>query len=71
LGWDNSRLVRKANQIGHALYTEFRHHPPTMDFHGLFDGTEASSDLLVEPTGDDIFKYFPLSMREDREAVAN
>src|SRR6476660_6210218 len=59
---DNSGLVCKADQIGHALYAEFRHHSPAMDFHRLFDSAETCGDLLVEPTGNDVPQYFPLSM---------
>src|SRR5215813_10692360 len=68
---DNSYLVCKADQIGHALYAEFRHHSPAMDFHRLFDNDETCGDLLVEPTGNDVLQYFPLSMCQCGKTVAN
>src|SRR5215472_10928760 len=68
---DNSRLVCKTDKIGHALYAEFRHHSPAMDFHSLFDRAETCSDLLVEPTSNDVLQYFPLSVCQCGETVAN
>ena len=71
VGRDNSRLVCKADQIGHTLYAELGHHSSAMDFHRLFDGAETGSDLLVEPAGNDVLQYFPLSMCKGGKAIAN
>lgn len=71
LGWGDSGFISEANQIGHAPYTELRHHSPAVDLHRFFDSADAGSDLLIKTAGNDVREYFPFPVRESGKAVAN
>ena len=64
----DSATLRQANQFGHGSHPHLLHHPGTMDFDRLLDGTEVAGDLFVQFASDDIFEHFALTRCERGQA---